>query len=608
MRLVFSNAMLFNPPEHKVHKNAVFLLEKFEKSLYLVLTELQELNGSGLLRVTVPQDSAGIEAMLQQITLSSTKQSGGSSLQQHGPCFTIVPQFSAPVIQSSPRVTTITTTTTSTNSSNERSSTAQSVHSISVFSTPKCSTVSRSGSVTDEQDFISSSEDAQINKLHMHHCEVVPGTRTRSLSVSVTPITSTSKLLRLACEAVWKEGDAVISDADADADVDTTELMEADQDSRRLQHVVSQDFVAAPSRPKEKDSPDDEHKKKKKQSELDSACYASPESAAKRRRLSTAAVGDSVEQQDTSSAAAPMDVVATDATHSEAAAAERKKVTSAEDFKADVLNTAHCPVNFVAPLLGSQNTMTIVAELSKRMQRQYDDLFVIKLSPPQQGDDTAAVGASAAGTSTGGDESIAAAASVTGSGSKKPRGRTAVCIKRTPSMHIPGGLKDMGEECRALLASLTPDTSDPDPSIQSPVTDSRHTFLELCQFRHYQFDSLRRAKHSSLMLLHHLQHPHDKSCHPCCSHCDEVIQTLRWHCDECPNFDLCGACYAVDVAKQQQLQQQASEQQDASVTCDEMSDAATVAPARSSSSVNGSCTSDTCAHPHLLTPYRVSFY
>lgn len=549
MRLVFSNAILFNPPDHTVHKNAIFLSERFEKGLRLALTEIHELNSSGLLRVTIPEDNAGIELMLHQIPLISLK-AGESSMQlsQLGPCTTIVPQFVTPAASRS--VCDV----------SQRDSTPQSVHAVDVFSTPQCSTVSRSGSLADEQEF---AENTRTNP--QSHSEPGPGMRSRALSVSVTPITSTSKLLRLACEAAI--GDQANESSDA-------ELETADQDARRIQHVVSQDFGAV-ARLK----CDDE--RKKKQCELDTATFTSPESAAKRRRLSGEA-----EHNDEST---PMDVDAQiEGTCGEGA---QKKAT-AEEFCADALNLAHRPVNFGAPVLGSQNTMTIVAELSKRMQRQYDDLFVIKLSPPQM----CLTAAASTSCSLAGDD--AATSGSASAPTKKPRGRVALNVKRTPSMHIPGGLKSMGAECRALLGALTPDTSDPDPSIQSPVTDSRHTFLELCQFRHYQFDSLRRAKYSSLMLLHHLQHPHDKCCHPCCSHCDEVIQTLRWHCDECPNFDLCGSCYAADSAKQSDAS--TSQHSHSEV----VSDAASVTAVRSAHS----CTSEVCAHPHLLTPYRVSFY
>ena len=65
----------------------------------------------------------------------------------------------------------------------------------------------------------------------------------------------------------------------------------------------------------------------------------------------------------------------------------------------------------------------------------------------------------------------------------------------------------ISEKPMAMLANIASDTSDPDPTSQSPMNDSRHTFLEMCQYRHYQFDTLRRAKHSSMMVLYHLQHP-----------------------------------------------------------------------------------------------------
>ena len=45
-----------------------------------------------------------------------------------------------------------------------------------------------------------------------------------------------------------------------------------------------------------------------------------------------------------------------------------------------------------------------------------------------------------------------------------------------------------------MLKSLEQDTSDPDELITSTFIETRQAFLESCQFLHYQFDSLRRAK------------------------------------------------------------------------------------------------------------------
>jgi hypothetical protein len=42
---------------------------------------------------------------------------------------------------------------------------------------------------------------------------------------------------------------------------------------------------------------------------------------------------------------------------------------------------------------------------------------------------------------------------------------------------------------------------DPDQAVESPFFNTRQLFLNLCQGNHYQFDQLRRAKHSSMMIL-----------------------------------------------------------------------------------------------------------
>ncbi|CAM9233171.1 unnamed protein product, partial [Phaeothamnion confervicola] len=90
--------------------------------------------------------------------------------------------------------------------------------------------------------------------------------------------------------------------------------------------------------------------------------------------------------------------------------------------------------------------------------------------------------------------------------------------------------------------ALTPDCADPEPHVSQPLVDSRHTFLEMCQLRHYQFDTLRRAKHSSAMVLYHLHRPESRSLDPMCSNCGAAARGVRWHCGTCTDYDLCQRC------------------------------------------------------------------
>jgi len=50
---------------------------------------------------------------------------------------------------------------------------------------------------------------------------------------------------------------------------------------------------------------------------------------------------------------------------------------------------------------------------------------------------------------------------------------------------------------------LAGDTSDPDPSLPAGIFDTRLEFLDMCKHNCLQFDELRRAKHSSLVLMHY---------------------------------------------------------------------------------------------------------
>lgn len=72
------------------------------------------------------------------------------------------------------------------------------------------------------------------------------------------------------------------------------------------------------------------------------------------------------------------------------------------------------------------------------------------------------------------------------------------------------------------------------------VLDTRQTFLNLCQGNHYQFDLLRRAKHSSMMVLYHLCNPDVPKFLSTCSNCyKEIHSGDKYHCETCTDFDLC---------------------------------------------------------------------
>jgi E1A/CREB-binding protein len=74
--------------------------------------------------------------------------------------------------------------------------------------------------------------------------------------------------------------------------------------------------------------------------------------------------------------------------------------------------------------------------------------------------------------------------------------------------------------------------------------NNRQAFLNLCRGNHYQFDELRRSKHTSMMVLWHL-HNRDapKFVQQCFACGREILSGKRYHCKICPEYDLCQDCY-----------------------------------------------------------------
>ena len=85
---------------------------------------------------------------------------------------------------------------------------------------------------------------------------------------------------------------------------------------------------------------------------------------------------------------------------------------------------------------------------------------------------------------------------------------------------------------------------DDEEELDCEFLNNRQAFLNLCQGNHYQFDMLRRAKHSSMMVLWHL-HNRDapKFVQQCATCSREILQGYRFHCPTCADFDQCHDCY-----------------------------------------------------------------
>lgn len=85
-------------------------------------------------------------------------------------------------------------------------------------------------------------------------------------------------------------------------------------------------------------------------------------------------------------------------------------------------------------------------------------------------------------------------------------------------------------------------TEDVDDTQESDYFGTRQDVLQLCQGNHYQFDQLRRAKHTSMMILYHLHNPDAPKFVPICTSCSkEILVGYRYRCDSC-DVDFCQSC------------------------------------------------------------------
>ncbi|MBA0853684.1 hypothetical protein Goshw_020887 [Gossypium schwendimanii] len=95
-----------------------------------------------------------------------------------------------------------------------------------------------------------------------------------------------------------------------------------------------------------------------------------------------------------------------------------------------------------------------------------------------------------------------------------------------------------------IMVDVPYDTDDNDASMDSGLFENRYRFLLFCQKNNYQFDTLRRAKHSSMMILYYLHNPTSLLAETTCCICDKDTPLDQcWQCKTCSDFFVCAACY-----------------------------------------------------------------
>ena len=129
-------------------------------------------------------------------------------------------------------------------------------------------------------------------------------------------------------------------------------------------------------------------------------------------------------------------------------------------------------------------------------------------------------------------------AKISGKGSPETKGKTGLEVADV------GSAISQHNASVAKSDGFVPQTADEDPCVESEMFESRQQFLNYCQTNHCQFDELRRAKHSTMMVLFQLHNPSEPKFLMQCSACyRDMTHGFRHHCNDCSNFDLCEECY-----------------------------------------------------------------
>ncbi|KAH7298465.1 hypothetical protein KP509_25G044800 [Ceratopteris richardii] len=108
----------------------------------------------------------------------------------------------------------------------------------------------------------------------------------------------------------------------------------------------------------------------------------------------------------------------------------------------------------------------------------------------------------------------------------------------------PAGKKESHLFIAEKVEDAPSDTQDRDEIMECEYFDNRQAFLSLCQGNQYQYDTLRRAKHSSMMILYHLHNPDAPAFVSSCTSCQiELEPGQGWKCNICTDYDVCNDCY-----------------------------------------------------------------
>ncbi|KAL2466281.1 Histone acetyltransferase HAC1 [Abeliophyllum distichum] len=97
------------------------------------------------------------------------------------------------------------------------------------------------------------------------------------------------------------------------------------------------------------------------------------------------------------------------------------------------------------------------------------------------------------------------------------------------------------------ITDVPGDTKDKDEILEFEFFRSTEHILLFCQENHYQFDTFRRAKYSSMMILCHLHNLTPRALTLTCYICHRAIRVSQcWRCETCPDYDVCNTCYQKD--------------------------------------------------------------